>query len=158
MDLLKELAGDLSYGIESHRRRLSQARTEEALLESALEFRTLFNTANDAIFILDREDDFLEVNQVACDRLGYQRDELLQMTVHQSTRLPSPREQAARLERLIQGGQSLFETVHIANDGCELPVEISNCLFEYRGTSGILCVARDISERKRLEAIATSTP
>jgi PAS domain S-box-containing protein len=152
--LLEELAGDLSYGIAAHRRRLSQARIEEALLESALEFRTLFDTANDAIFIIDREGRFLEINQVACERLGHRRAELLQMTVHDIDSPAFASEQAGRLERVVLGGQSLFETVHIARNGTELPVEISNCLFDYRGTSAILCVARDIGERKRLEAAA----
>jgi PAS domain S-box-containing protein len=154
VDLLKELAGDLSYGIAGHRRRLSQARTEEALLQSALEFRTLFDTANDAIFISDRDGRLLEVNQVACDRLGYSRDQLLRMTVEDIDSPAFAFEQAPRLERLIQGGQSLYESVHIARSGAELAVELNCCLFEYRGNSAILCVARDISERKRLEASA----
>ncbi|HTW63428.1 MAG TPA: PAS domain S-box protein [Bryobacteraceae bacterium] len=154
VELLKELAGDLSYGIAAHRRRLTHARTEEALLESALEFRTLFNSANDSIFIIDLEGHFLEINQIACERLGYSREELLKMSVHDIDSPAFASEQAVRLERVVQGGRSLFETVYIAKDGSEQPVEISNCLFEYRGASGILCVARDSSERKRLEAAA----
>ncbi len=154
VDLLRELAGDLSYGIAAHRRRLSQARTEEALLQSALEFHTLFDTANDAMFISDREGHLLEVNQVACDRLGYPRDQLVRMTVEDIDSPAFASQQTARLERLIQGGQSLYESVHIARGGAELPVELSCCLFEYRGNPAVLCVARDIRERKRLEAAA----
>jgi PAS domain S-box-containing protein len=154
VDLLKELAGDLSYGIASHRRRLSQARTEEALLQSALEFRTLFDTANDAIFIADLEGHLLEVNQVACQRLGYSSSELLRMTVDDIDSPAFASRQRERLDRLTQAAQSLFETVHITKSGAELPVEISCCLLEYRGTLAILCVARDISERKLLEAAA----
>ncbi len=155
--LLRELAGDLSYGIASHRRRLSQARTEDALLQSALEFRTLFDAANDAIFIADLDGRFLEVNQVACDRLGYRRDELLRMTVNDIDTPAFASEQSKRLERLLQSRQNLFETVHISRTGAELPVEISCCLFEYRGASAVLCVARDIRERKRLQAAANNT-
>jgi PAS domain S-box-containing protein len=154
VDLLRELAGDLSYGIAAHRRRLSQARTEEALLQSALEFHTLFDTANDAMFISDREGRLLEVNQVACDRLGYPRDQLVRMKVEDIDSPAFASQQTARLERLIQGGESLYESVHIARDGAELPVELSCCLFEYRGNPAVLCVARDIRERKRLEAAA----
>jgi PAS domain S-box-containing protein len=149
--LLKELAGDLAYGIDSHRQRLAQTRTEEALMQSALEFRTLFDCVNDSIFILDRDGRFLEVNQMACDRLGYPRDQMLKMTIFD---IDSPAFAADQLARVLKSGQVLFETVHIAKTGAELPVEISNCFYEYQGTSGILCVARDISERKRLEAVA----
>jgi PAS domain S-box-containing protein len=155
VELLKELAGDLSYGIESHRRSLSKARTEEALLDAALEFRTLFNTANESIFIVDLEGHFLEVNRVACDRLGYRREELLSMEVADIVSPALPHELLlTRRGRIIQEGELLFEAVHIAKDGAELPVEISTRLFDYRGSSSILCVARDIRERKRLEAAA----
>ena len=150
--LLEELAGDLSYGIAAHRRRLSQARTEDALLQSALEFRTLFDSANDGIFIVDVTGRFLEVNQIACARLGYSRAQLLNMTVNHVDSPAFAGRQAARLERIVQSGAALFETVHISKDGAELPVEISCRLFEYRGSAAILCVARDIGERKRLEA------
>ena len=150
--LLEELAGDLSYGIAAHRRRLSQARTEDALLQSALEFRTLFDSANDGIFIVDVTGRFLEVNQIAFARLGYSREQLLHMTVNDVDSPAFVARQAARLERIVQSGAALFETVHISKNGAELPVEISCRLFEYRGSAAILCVARDIGERKRLEA------
>jgi PAS domain S-box-containing protein len=154
VDLLKELAGDLSYGIAGHRQRLTQARTEEALMQSALEFRTLFDSANDCIFIIDLDGCFLEVNQVACDRLGYARNELLRLTLHNIDSPAFASQRKARLERIVQAGESLFETVLLAKGGAELPVEMNCCVFDYRGTSSILCVARDIGERKRLEAVA----
>jgi PAS domain S-box-containing protein len=154
VELLKELAGDLSYGIAGHRQRLAQARTEEALMQSALEFRTLFDSANDSIFIVDLDGRFLEVNQVACDRLGYPRNDLLHQTLNAIDSPAFASQQKARLERTVRGGESLFESVLIAKDGAELPVEMNCCVFDYRGTSSILCVARDIRERKRLEALA----
>lgn len=154
VDLLKELAGDLSYGIATHRQRLAQARTEEALIQSALEFRTLFDSANDAIIILDMDGRFLEVNQVAAERLGYTRSDLLHMTLNDIAPAGFSSQWRARLERIVQGGESLFETVLVAQGGAELAVEVNCCVFEYRGVSSILCVARDIGERKRLEAVA----
>jgi PAS domain S-box-containing protein len=152
VELLSELAGDLSYGIAAQRRRLSQARTEEALLQSALEFRTLFDSANDGIFIADLTGRFREVNQAACTRLGYCREQLLEMSVNDIDSPVFAARQAARLEQIVHSGAALFETVHISQSGAELPVELSCRLFEYRGSGAILCVARDIGERKRVEA------
>ena len=59
--------------------------TEEGLVESEARFRTLFENSNDAIFLHGRWPDgrldkFIEVNRVACARLGYSRDELLRLT------------------------------------------------------------------------------
>jgi PAS domain S-box-containing protein len=154
VDLLKELAGDLSYGIFTHRQRLTQARTEEALMQSALEFRMLFDSANDAIFIVDLDGRFLEVNQIACDRLGYSRSDLLRLALSDIDSPAFAAQQQARRNRIEQSGEFLFETVLITKSGTEQPVEINGRLFEYRGGSCILCVARDIGERKRLEAVA----
>ena len=153
-DLLQELAGDLSHGIESHRRRLEQARAEEAILQSAMEFRTLFNSTNDAIFIVDLEGRILELNDVACQQLGYTRAELANKIIEEiepsAARALLPMRRAQVLER----GQCLFETVHIRKDGSQLPVEISARLFDYRHAPAILSVARDISERRKAESEA----
>ncbi|MGM0771074.1 MAG: PAS domain S-box protein [Halobacteriota archaeon] len=40
----------------------------------------MFNSVNDGIFICTSGGRFLEVNRIMCDDLGYQKDELLQMT------------------------------------------------------------------------------
>jgi len=45
-------------------------RAEEALRRSESEFRALFELANDGVFILGLDGRFLEVNDVACRRLG----------------------------------------------------------------------------------------
>jgi PAS domain S-box-containing protein len=154
VELLRELAGDLSYGIAAHRHRLRQARTEEALQQAATGFQTLFDSANDAIFIVDFEGSLLEVNQVACERLGYSRDELLHRKVDDIDAPAFAVQQEERLANVILCGHSLFETVQLRKDGEELPVEVSCRLFYYREAPAILCAARDISERKKSEAVA----
>ena len=153
MHLLQELAGDLSYGIEAHRRREEQARAEEALLQSAMEFRTLFDSANDSIFIVDLGGRVLEVNELACKRLAYSKAELLNLSIHDldtSNRLP----QAGCFSKGVRCGESIFETVYRGKDGRLLPVEISSRMFDYRKKPALLNVARDISERKKTEAQA----
>ncbi len=152
--LLDELAGDLSHGIEGHRRDADHSLAEEALRQSATEFRALFDAANDAIFIMDLKGNFLEVNQVACQRLGYTREELTHLTVDEIDSPAYRGVQAARLAQLLEQGQSLIESAHVRKDGKELPVEISACLFDYRRTLAVLAVARDISDRKQAEAEA----
>ena len=154
MGLLQELAGDLSYGIAAHRHRLDQARAEHALLQSAMEFRTLFDNANDAIFITDLTGRILEANQVACERLGYSRDELVSMTVPEIDSLGTNAPWPGQPTEARVPGRSLFETVHVRKDGSQLPVEISSRLFYYRHLPALLNVSREISERKQAEAQA----
>ena len=56
-------------------------RAELAIRESEQRFRTLFEKANDAIFLENERDEIVEVNERACALLGYSRQELLTMKV-----------------------------------------------------------------------------
>ncbi len=47
--------------------------TQEALEQSEKHFQTLFNNSSDEIFVIDFNGNFIEVNQIACDSLGYSR-------------------------------------------------------------------------------------
>ncbi len=126
-------------------------RAEDALKESEERFRTLFDSAGDAVFIHDFEGKMIEANQVACNRLGYSRDELLKMTPSDF----NPPEQepliSQRLEELQRQGQIKFETTHVASDGRTIPVEIVSRAIDYRGKGVMISTARDISDRKLAE-------
>lgn len=152
--LLEELAGDVSYGVETRRQRREQERAEEALRQSETEFRTLFDNVSDAVFIFDANCRFLGANRVASERLGYSRDELVHMTIQD---IDGSESAALTPEQVMAQGNTegpLLETVHVRRDGSRFPVEISGSMFEYRGGPARLAVARDISERKRAEAEA----
>ncbi len=129
---------------------------ERAIRESEERFRLLFNSGSDAIFVLDGGEKpgcFIEVNDIACQRLGYTREELLGMTpldIDDPALSPSDFENVRK--ELEEHWHALFERIHIARDGRRIPVEISAHLFTLNGQSTILAVARDISERKLAEA------
>jgi len=126
-------------------------RAEMALQASEQRFRTLFECASDAIFIHDLEGHFLEVNRVACERLGYSRDELLGMTPMDIDTPETAGLVRERIEALRRVGYQSFETVHVRRDGRTIPTEISSRLIDLEGQAAVLSIARDISERKRLE-------
>jgi len=127
----------------------TRARGEAALRQSESQFRTVFESANDEIYIWDLEGRFLEVNGVACWNLGYSREELLQMCIEDID--ASAGSYPARDLALMPAGQ-VFEAVHVRKDGALVPVEISARRFEFKGLPAILGVARDIAARKRVEA------
>ncbi len=124
---------------------------ENALKKAEKKFRDLFDYAGDAIFIHDLGGHFLEVNHTACQRLGYTKEELLQMT---PVDIDLPEYAALvreRIEELQKKGSLFFETAHLTKDGRKIPVELSSRIIEYEGTPAVLSIARDITERKQAE-------
>ncbi|MBI9111903.1 PAS domain S-box protein [Maridesulfovibrio ferrireducens] len=129
---------------------------EAALAQSENHFRLLFDTIEDAVFMFEILPNgtrglIRDVNEAACNRLGYTRDEFLKITVEEfsvtETNQPSP----SLFENFAQEQKKLFELIHIAKDGRKIPVEISARRFDYEGTPMVLSIVRDISVRKEIE-------
>ncbi len=134
-----------------------QKNAEYALMESEERFRTLFSHASDAIFLhrVTKEglpDLFIEVNETACNRLGYSRQELLNMSPMDIDSRSSQEKEFEYTDLLRREGHATFEAVHITKTHDEIPVEISTHIYEFRGEKVVLSIARDISERKRFES------
>ena len=125
----------------------------ETLQESEDTFRALFNGAHDAIFIHDFTGKFIEVNHAACERLGYERNELLSMTPFDIDAPPHAPHVKKRIEQIEQKGHLFFETAHITKGGREIPIELSSSIIEFRGKPAVLSIARDITDRKDTERL-----
>ncbi len=131
-------------------------KAEFELKESEKKFRMLFNNANDAVFVTQFTSgktygDFIEVNEVACSRLGYSKNEFLKLSPA-AIIYPSYIETFNKnIDKLKKSEHVIYELVHMAKDKKLIPVEISSHLFMYEGKPTVLSVARDITERKRAE-------
>lgn len=128
--------------------------SEEALRDSEKKFRQLFHNANDAIFLHEITEQglpgqFIEVNDVACTRLGYGRDELLAMSPGDIDAPEYLGKIPVIAKELLEKGRVTFEMSHVSRDGARIPVEISAHVYKVNGKSVVLSIARDITERKR---------
>ncbi|MBU2649093.1 PAS domain S-box protein [bacterium] len=146
-----DLLSDLERTIAGHEKRLEEIKAQEEW------YRLLFNNGNDAVFVyLPTRDDqpsrFIEVNDVACKRLGYSREELLQM---------SPLDLVARqlqgrifndMQQLVQEKSLIVETVYQTRDGRQLPVEVSGHLFDLKGKRAVITFVRDITLRHQAQS------
>lgn len=114
-------------------------------------FRDLLDRSNDAIFIMEPEEGrFTDVNQTACDRLGYTREELLGLTKREiQTRLEGQEDWRVHATHLEQVGQLTREGHHRCKDGSEIPVEVTLQHLTQDGEAYVVAIARDISERNR---------
>jgi len=129
---------------------------EEALRESEERYRVLFEGGNDAVFVFNVTADgkpgkFVEVNNEACQYLGYSAAELHELTP--ADLVPPERRKAVAelMRRLVEERELIFEWAHLRKDGAEIPVEISSHLFEFRGEPTAISIVRDITERIRAE-------
>ncbi len=120
-------------------------------------YRTLFNSVSDAIFILDETGRFLEVNEEACRRLGYTREELKGMTPRDINSPETAGQFPDMLRTVLKKGEVVFETVHVSREGWRIPSEINVRLIDYDDRKALLATVRDLSERqKTLQALRES--
>jgi PAS domain S-box-containing protein len=113
--------------------------------------RTVFDLSGDAIFIFDGEGHVIEVNQVACERYGYTREEIRRMHIREIDTPDQAPEIPVRLEKVHRGGAAFFEAMHRAKDGRLLPTEVNARFVRQGDASFIICIFRDIAERKKVE-------
>jgi len=137
------------YGAIANFRDVTERRAIEAALRSSEQrYRTLFDHAGDEIYVHDLEGHFLDVNPVACQQLGYSRQELLEMTPRDIDTPDHAARVPERTQQLIREKHIFFEARHRRRDGTTYPVEINSRYIDYDGQPAILSTARDITERK----------
>jgi len=126
--------------------------TERRRAEEALQL-TQFTVdhAPDPVYWVAKDARFVYVNEAACRLLGYSREELLSMTVHDID--PDfPREiWSSHWNDLRKRRTLTFETNHRAKDGKVFPVEVTANLLEFMGKEYNCAVAHDITNRKEAE-------
>ncbi|OEC85175.1 MULTISPECIES: PAS domain S-box protein [Methanobacterium] len=128
-------------------------KAEDALKESEAKFRGIFNQADDMISLMNIGEDcksarYIEVNEVGIKRLGYSREELLNMG---PCKIDEGSKTSNRIEKLMRDGRARFETVHVSKDGNRIPVDVNIQFIDYDGKRAALEIVRDITESKKAE-------
>ncbi len=126
-------------------------RAEEALRESERGFRRLVEHAKDAFFLHDFDGRIMDVNQHACESLGYTREELLALSIEDIDQEFVSGKHLEKWEQMVPGVPITFEGVHRRKDGTTFPVEVRLGVLESGERQLMLGLVRDISERKRAE-------
>ncbi|HMA63027.1 MAG TPA: PAS domain S-box protein [bacterium] len=134
-----------------------QYKMEKELKKRENEFREIFNNVNDAIYLHTIRDNnlpgkFLRINDVACNMLGYTREELLQKSPLDIDTGPPSTEITNIMGKLLEKGKITFEMFHQTKNGESIPVEVSSHLITLDRETVVLSVARNIKERKQAEA------
>jgi len=132
-----------------------QKLAENELRASEARFRTFVEHATDAFFLHDDHAVILDVNQVACDALGYSRAELIGMTPADFDAKMTTATIRQLTAQLDQGDTVTFETLHRHHNGTVFPVELSIRPFWVEKDRFAVALARDITERKQTQTSLT---
>lgn len=113
-------------------------------------FRALFDNVGDGMFFADAQGRFYEVNNAACEQLGYTREELLQLTVMQISGKTN-----FDYGRLLQSFDArapiAYETTHRRKDGSLIPIELTIARIEHGGEVALAGIARDLTQRRKIQ-------
>ena len=130
-------------------------RADAALRASEASFKSLFDTANDAILLLN-DGVFTDCNRRAEILFGSRdwiigRSPLELSPEFQPDGQRSADKVPGHIKRTLTGEPQFFEWQHIRMDGTPFDTDISLNKVELRGETHIQSIIRDITERKRIE-------
>ena len=156
-DRLTKLAPAIHRALHEFEERRLRWRAEGSLKESEERYRSVAESAADAIICINASGSIYLWNKKAEAMFGYAASDVMGKKIHDLIVPEKYRERAYRgMETFPQTGMGpvvgkTIELTALRNDGTEFPIELTISAMNIRGewhTSGII---RDITERKRFE-------
>ncbi len=105
----------------------------------------------DPLFIHDQHGLIVAVNDKACESLGYSRDELLSMSIMDVVTDKEPASLRALWNTVTRDYAPLVRGRQRRKNGSDFPVEVRIALVEHDGKRHYFAIARDLSDRLRVE-------
>ena len=123
--------------------------------KSADLFRSIINASRDAMYIIEPSTGkFLDVNLHSCEVLGYGYEEMLKMHISDiEASLDTDEKWKGHVSEMREQKYQLLTSEHRSKDGKVFPVEVSVSYLVQDNFEYLLAIVRDITERKKSEAV-----
>jgi len=147
--LITDERGELTEMLGVSRNITARRNSEELLRESEERYRSIFNTAADAIFLIDKlSGDIVDVNQPASRIYGYSTDELLTMQIQHLADEP---DDTIDVLDSFNRFHLVPQRKSLRKNGEVVLVEISASYFEMEGKPYVIAMVHDITQRIKAE-------
>lgn len=149
--LLQEQSRDISFALATLDREEQRCTAELDLKKAELQYRRLFETAQDAILILDGESgEVIDANKFILDMLGYPLSYFIGKHLWELGFIKDKSIAQQAFAELNKTGYIRYEDLPLeAKDGRSMAVEFVSNVYSVGDRRIIQCNIRDITERKR---------
>jgi len=150
---LARLLPAIARELEDAKTRREHRQAEAALKVSEQLYRTLFDQANEGLFLMTPDGNFSNINLAFAQMHGYPVDELIKMNIQDLDVLKDKalQERSELLRRADAGEVVRFEVDHYRKDGSTFPLSVTVSKIDIGGEF-YLSFHQDITERKEAEA------
>ena len=130
--------------------------SEQQLEKSEEKFRTIFESANDAILVFHKGR-FIDCNQKTLEMFGCERDDIIGKAPHdfspekQPDGIESSEIAKEKINLTLEGKPQKFEWVHTTKDEKKFYADINLNLYVIDDERYVMAIVRDIDERKKAE-------
>lgn len=118
-------------------------------------FRAVFENAPEAIYIVDAKTlRILDFNPFVLDWLGYSREDLLSMRLHDLV-VGDPGDIEENVQKALDDGiVRVLQRRYRSKNGNVVDAEVTGTLVEYEGKNCLAILVRDVTERKKFESLS----
>ncbi|THB71377.1 MAG: PAS domain S-box protein [Desulfovibrio sp.] len=127
--------------------------SEIALAKSEQEYRDIFDSVTDCLFIADFDGNVINANRAACETYGYTAEEIMDLAAVDLIHPVHLGKFNQYVAQLHETGRFQGKTLDMRKDGTTFPTEARGTLVDYRGSPHMLAVITDVTERVENEKV-----
>ncbi len=137
---------------------IERLHAEKKIKEQETKFRSIFENSTDAIILLNPDGSVQNANFSALKYLKYELNEITRLNFSEVINQGDIEEIEFNIKNLVVNKASYKKECYLkSKDNSQIPVEMNINLIQFGTNNIVLCIIRDISERKQMETKLVST-